>query len=666
MLTMLTKAMGSSRQSRLNQLRLMQFIDSSQGPTPTVSRGDAVRSSVTSNLLVSQRNTNERAFQSAQEGVSKLTTADGALELSKSFIEQARELASTANEVGADRAAIAAEVNDLLAQAKEIMQGATFGGRKLFSGSSSEIRVPTGLRGSGDFAVRLGGTRSETQTVTTTDTNQPTKAWTRLVGGRPTEGANALTTGTDGSIYMAGESNSTTLDGQTIRGSRDGFITKYNPDGTKAWTRLVGESGYDAATALTTGTDGSMYVSGTTGGSTTFDGQTNSGGIIDSFITKYNPDGTKAWTRLVGGSGRENASALTTGTDGSIYVAGSTDSTTLDGQTRSGIYSDAFITKYNPDGTKAWTRLVGGEDLDTATGLTTATDGSIYVSGYTKSTTLDGQTNSGDYDAFITKYNPDGTKAWTRLVGESGSDAATALTTGTDGSMYVIGITNSTTFDGQTTSGDYDAFITKYNPDGTKAWTRLTGGGMNDYASALTVGTDGGIYVSGTTDFTLDGQTAVTGFVTKYNSDGTKAWTELAGGSGIRLKTQLGWTSPVVADALTTGTDGSIYVSGATNSTTLDGQTNSGSSDAFITKYTFPTTTATTTTTTPEPFVSDLTVDLSTAESTMTALATIDAALVSYSGASRRLSTGLRRANAVSRYLSSVQTQLDRGGNRSR
>ena len=64
----------------------------------------------------------------------------------------------------------------------------------------------------------------------------------------------------------------------------------------KAWTKLLGTSGWDVANALTTGLDGSIYVSGWTSGA--LDGQTNSGGF-DAFLTKYGADGTIAWTKLL-------------------------------------------------------------------------------------------------------------------------------------------------------------------------------------------------------------------------------------------------------------------------------------------------------------------------------------------------------------------------------
>jgi hypothetical protein len=182
------------------------------------------------------------------------------------------------------------------------------------------------------------------------------------------------------------------------------------------WTRLLGTSGYDRATSLTTGLDGSIYISGETG--VTLDGQSFTGGISDCFVTKYNADGTKAWTRLLGSDKQDAAYALTTGTDGSIFVSGWTFGS-LDGATNNGVF-DAFLTKYSTDGTKVWTRLLGTGAYESANALTTGLDGSIYVSGYTYAS-LDGQTYSGSGDAYVSKYTPDGTKVWTKLLGSSGS-----------------------------------------------------------------------------------------------------------------------------------------------------------------------------------------------------------------------------------------------------
>jgi Ca2+-binding RTX toxin-like protein len=70
--------------------------------------------------------------------------------------------------------------------------------------------------------------------------------------------------------------------------------------------------------------------------------------------------------------------------------------------------------------------------------------------------------NSGGVDAFVTKYNTDGTKVWTKLLGSSVNDYAYSLTTGSDGAIYVAGYTSGN-LNGQVNSGIYDAFVIKLN-----------------------------------------------------------------------------------------------------------------------------------------------------------------------------------------------------------
>jgi hypothetical protein len=255
----------------------------------------------------------------------------------------------------------------------------------------------------------------------------PTKAWTRIFGSSAGDGAHALTTGLDGAIYVAGNTDGS-FDGQTSSGGWDAFLTKYDANGTKAWTRVFGSSSYDYAYALTTGVDGAIYVAGRAGAS--FDGQTNSGG--DAFLTKFDANGTKAWTRFLGSS---SGAALTTGLDGAIYVAGNGS-------------GDAFLTKYDANGTRAWTRFLGSSSYDYAYALTTGVDGAIYVAGQAGAS-FDGQPRIGGEDAFLTKYDANGNKAWTQLFGSINDDSALALTTGADGAIYVAGRTGGS-FDGQT------------------------------------------------------------------------------------------------------------------------------------------------------------------------------------------------------------------------
>jgi hypothetical protein len=353
----------------------------------------------------------------------------------------------------------------------------------------------------------------------------------------------------------------------------DAFITKYLPDGTKAWTKLSNILGNDSFLALSSSSDGSIYASGFKNSSR--DEINNSGGN-DVYLIKYLSDGTKSWTQSIGTIFTDEAYAVTTDAYGSIYVCGRTNGN-LDGQVNNGDY-DSFIIKYQADGVKIWTKLLGASTTDEAYAIAVSKDGSIFVSGRTDGN-LDGQTNNGGvggYDAFITKYLPDGTKSWTKLLGSINRDEAYAIAVGADGSVYVAGNTNGK-LDGQFNNGGYDGFVAKYLPDGTKAWTKLVGTSSKDEAFALSIGLDGAVFVSGNTAGNLDGQINAgenDAFIVKFLPDGTKSWTKLLGSDHYEFP-----------KALATGADGDLYISGWTYGN-LDGQINgSTGSDTFLSKY---------------------------------------------------------------------------------
>ncbi|MDH4480090.1 MAG: Ig-like domain-containing protein [Rhodoferax sp.] len=336
-----------------------------------------------------------------------------------------------------------------------------------------------------------------------------------------------------------------------------------------SWIRLLGGAGSEYGNALTTGIDGSIYVAGSS--PTALGGQPNSGGS-DAVISKYDSSGTKLWTRLVGGADEDFGAALETGLDGSIYIGGVT-ANSLDGQTNSGAM-DAFVSKYSPTGIKLWTRLVGGTGYDGAGALTLGLDGSIYVAGDADNV-VDGQQFNGVVDAFISKYDASGNKAWTRLVGGTAFERGTALATGSDGSIYLAGYTQGT-FDSQTNKGGTDAYVSKFDANGNQLWTRLIGGAGSDYGKALAIGLDGSIYLAGDTDGSMGGQSnsgSYDAFVTKLDSSGNTLWTRFVGGTGNDG-----------GAAITLGVDGAIYLGGSTNGS-IDGQTNSGSWDPFVAKF---------------------------------------------------------------------------------
>jgi hypothetical protein len=346
----------------------------------------------------------------------------------------------------------------------------------------------------------------------------PIIQWTRLLattgGYQPGRG---VSVGGEGFLYITGYTTGS-LDGQNNSGLNDAFISKFSPTGTKVWTKLFGSASDDFATSVSVAVDGSVYVAGYTFGS--FGGQSN-GGTSDAFLTKYDSNGNVTWTKFLGNSNFEDTLAVQTGRDGAVYVTGYT-SGTLDGQVYAGGNHDAYLTKYLADGTKAWTRLLGTSQTDQATALSVGSDGTVFVGGLTYSA-LDGQVYNGGQDAFLVKFSADGTKIWTREIGSSGADRINATAIGPDGSIYACGYTTGA-LDGQANPGNYTSFLVKYGADGSKLWTKLLGNNLYN-AKAISIGPNGTISLSGMTNGWIDGQSdtsANDAFLIQYTSDGTK------------------------------------------------------------------------------------------------------------------------------------------------
>ena len=383
--------------------------------------------------------------------------------------------------------------------------------------------------------------------------------WTTVLGSS-TYNTGRILIGSDGSIYISGGKLGTTSEADT-------YLIKYTSSGQKVWTTSIATISTETGAYPALGPDGSIYIAGATDGA--LYGTSFNGGY-DAYITKYSSSGVQLWTKLFGTNANEMADAIATSLDGCFYISGFTDGSP-DGQVNNGNY-DGFLVKYNANGEKIWTRLFGTSTTDLPTDITTATDGSIYVTGATYGSMTG--TNSGKSDVFVTKYTASGVKVWTKQFGTSGDDIGMTIKTGADGSVYVGGATDGS-FDGNINSGGLDGFLTKFSADGLKVWTKFIGTNSTDGIGSLAIGIDGAIYASGTTAGSLDGKINkgdTAGYLIKYTPDGVKIWTEL-----------IDTSSEDTALSVATSTDVSIYVTGYTEGQ-LNGQKVTGS-DIYITKF---------------------------------------------------------------------------------
>ena len=202
-----------------------------------------------------------------------------------------------------------------------------------------------------------------------------------------------------------------------------------------------------------------------------------------------------------GGLERDGANGVVVASDGSVYVTGSTRSFGAGDD-------DAFVLKYGADGTLEWQRTYGTapDDLnsgqESGIGVAVAPDNSgVVVLG-----------NYRDGNIFLAKFDASGALIWDLTWGGN-EEGAGAIAIATDGTIYVTGGTSS--FD----VGQGDAFLLSFSPGGTLNWQRTWGGEFFDAGRGVAVATDGGIYISGETIFTAN-----SAFLVKFDADGSVIW----------------------------------------------------------------------------------------------------------------------------------------------
>lgn len=349
----------------------------------------------------------------------------------------------------------------------------------------------------------------------------PEIQYSRQFGSSVDDSAEALVVSAGGT-FVVGETDGTLLD-QTSSGGKDAFVRKHSASGDAVWTRQFGTSSLDRAYGVAA-TGGDIYVVGDTDG--TLPDQTSAGGK-DAFVRKYDAAGDLVWTRQFGTAGADQAYGVAA-TSGGIYVVGTTTGTLPD-QTSGGT-TDAYVRKYDTAGNIVWTRQFGGSASDQAHAVA-VTSGAVYVAGYTFGT-LPGQSSSGGTDAFVRKYDTAGDLAWTDQFGTSASDLALDVAA-TSGGIYVAGYTDGTLPE-QSNLGGSDAFLRKYNASGDDLWTSQFGTSTTDQGRGVAVGS-GGIYVGGYTFGTFPDQSSAGDFdtfVRKYDASGKPMWTHQFGTSG--------------------------------------------------------------------------------------------------------------------------------------
>ncbi|MDP9242175.1 MAG: hypothetical protein M3O84_03265 [Actinomycetota bacterium] len=347
--------------------------------------------------------------------------------------------------------------------------------------------------------------------------------WVREFGSHGPDFGRAVAADATGT-YVVGVARKQ-LPFETYQAGFDGFIRKYSPTGKRLWTDEFGTTGQDGAADVAVDSSG-VYVVGWIDGSGGLPSLPNEGPqtLGDALIRKYTLGGQLVWTHRFGPPHGGAALSVALSSD-AVYVSGFTIGTFAGELSRGG--GDGFVAKFALNGTQRWARQFGSPALDVAEGVA-VNDTGVYVSGHTDGA-IDAQTSQGNTDAFVRKYDSEGLKRWTRQFGTSGLDFAESVAVqGTTG-VFVTGESGS---ESRTPGlGTVQAFVHAFGVTGTDLWNRTFGTPKGTDASDIVVGSDS-LYVTGGTEGALQGQTAAgkeDAYVRAFGFDGTAARIEQCG-----------------------------------------------------------------------------------------------------------------------------------------
>lgn len=336
---------------------------------------------------------------------------------------------------------------------------------------------------------------------------------------------------------------------------------------TQQWPVTLGGTDKDSATAMIATPDGGYIVAGSTasgnGAITDY-----KGGKHDAWLVKLSHEGNVIWKRTFGGTGDDQATALTASPDGGFVVTGISNSQNgdLDDLDRSwpAGYDYIWVCKFNTSGDIIWKQAKGMSKGLYATAITAAPGGGYTIAGYHF---LSVTKSSGNF-FYVLNLSETGAIRWdTYFGGRNGDDRLYAITATADGGYVLAGKSSSPLLElsalpepfdpilNHNSYSTYDAFVIRLDHTGHRLWFRFLGGSQLDCANAITATPDGGFLIAGYTAST-DGN--VVG-----NHGGGDAWlVKLTGAGAISWQKTVGDSGPDNAFAIQPTADGGYVVAG--------------------------------------------------------------------------------------------------------
>jgi Secretion system C-terminal sorting domain/Beta-propeller repeat len=328
-------------------------------------------------------------------------------------------------------------------------------------------------------------------------------------------------TGTTDFDPSAGTANLVTTQAKAL------YVCKLDAAGNYIWAKKIAETSSDFYRAsISIDASGNVFTTGAINDSASFNGTVFiANGTSDIFINKLDATGNFVWTKTIGGSLDDYASAISTDATGNFYITGGFNGT-VDFDANAGVTSftsngksDIFIAKYSSLGNLIWARQIGGIEDDYANSINIDIDGNVYTIGdFGDDADFDPDTGTAILTVqstvvrftFISKLDAAGNYVWAKKMGggSSLSIPTSAITTDANGAVYATGSFFGLTGFGTQLLVNFSAeaviFICKLDSTGVFSWAKAIGGIAGASGMAIIVDNSFNIYTTGIFHGTVD------------------------------------------------------------------------------------------------------------------------------------------------------------------
>lgn len=312
----------------------------------------------------------------------------------------------------------------------------------------------------------------------------------------------ASAVGPDGAMWIVADVNEGSST-QPIKGQGDVVLMKLDSAGQVVLSRALGAASTASGYAISVSDDGRVAVAGSVIGALEPGAAGADANKADSFVTVFDAKGVEQWTQRRGAKAADEATAVSFGADGRVYVAGRSQSAMPGGVVSGGW--DGYVQAFSESQVHSLAPVTA-----TASGLTqfgTTGDDSVQAM------TVDGDKlyTAGIENGrmVVRRFQIDATGAPTLLstrdLGGAGSGEISGLSV-SNGQVVLAGATRNQALDisqvNNAHAGGFDAFVAVISDDLTASGAdRLTyfGGAGDDSAADVKI-VDGKVWLTGVSD----------------------------------------------------------------------------------------------------------------------------------------------------------------------